>query len=131
MTEERITEIWSEHDADGLAIPCLGERLPEELDRSTVIDPPPLPFGLLPEDIRSAVYMWLVSNVRTTDGLPAVYITSSRLAELLADATGITLTEIQMREAMLLLGMEPIKEQDDCWGYRMHRDCPCVAGRKL
>ena len=126
LTGEQRLEIWSEHDADGMAIPCLGERLPEGLDRETLIDPPPLPFGLLPDAVRVPSYLWLIENVTTAqEDKPAVFIASEELNGMLEEATGITLTDNQLREALLLLGMEPWDAID--WVYRVHRDCPAAS----
>lgn len=125
LTEAQRLEIWSELDNDGLSIPCLGERLPEGLDRGILIDPPPLPFGLLPDVIRVPAFLWLIENVTTTDTGPAVYISSEELNCMLEAGTGITLTDTQVREALLLLGIEPWDAID--WVYRLHKGCPAAA----
>ena len=127
LTDTQLMEIWSATDADGLAMPCLGERLPEGLDRNTLIEPPPLPFGLLPDAIRVPAFLWIIGNVTAAAaGSPAVFITARELADLLESETGITLTETQMREALLHLGMEPWDAGGE-WSYRVRADCPCAA----
>ena len=122
LNDAQLLEIWSEHDADGMATPSLGEWLPEELDRSLLIDPPPPPFGLLDDITRLVVLRWLVENVSLAPSGPAVYVTARQINRLLEDATAFTLTDTQIREALLLLGMEPWDTTD--WVYRIHRDCP-------
>lgn len=124
MTEEQLLKIWSFTDADGLASPCLGKRLPEGIDRDTLADPPPLPFGLLPEDVRMAVCQWLVENV-SIGSWQTVSISSQEINALMKETVKISLTDIQIREAMLLLGMEPW-ETDGEWTYRLQRDCPAA-----
>lgn len=127
LNDTQILEIWSATDADGMAMPCLGERLPEGMDRNTLIEPPPLPFGLLPDAIRVPAFLWIIENVTAAAaGGHAVFITARELAGLLEADTAITLTETQMREALLHLGMEPWDTGGD-WSYRVHADCPCAA----
>ena len=129
LTEAQLLEIWSATDADGMATPCLSERLPEEVDRTLLIDPPPPPFGLLDDTTRLAVLRWLVENVSATSVGPTVYITARQLKGLLENATAVTLTDTQLREALLLLGMEPWDAAD--WVYRLHRDCPAANASML
>ena len=123
LTEDALIQIWSEQDADGMATPSLGERLPEEVDRTLLIDPPYPPFGLLDDTTRLTMLRWLVENVSLAPSGPAVYVTARQINRLLEDATAFTLTDTQIREALLLLGMEPWDTADD-WVYRIHRDCP-------
>lgn len=128
LTEDELIQIWSEHDADGMATPSLGERLPEEVDRALLIDPPPPPFGLLDDTTRLAVLRWLVENVSSSQSGPAVYVTARQINRLVESGVGITLTDTQLSEALLLLGMEPWDTTD--WVYRIHRDCPAASGGK-
>ena len=125
LTEEELIQIWSEHDEDGMATPSLGERLPEELDRTLLIAPPPPPFGLLPEATRLAALRWLVENVSLAPSGPAIYVTARQINDMLEAATAVTLTDTQLSEALLLLGMEPWDTTD--WVYRIHRDCPAAS----
>ena len=125
LTEDELIQIWSEHDADGMATPSLGERLPEELDRSLLIDPPPPPFGLLDDMTRLAALRWLVENVSLAPSGPAVYVTARQINTLVESSVDITLTDTQLCEALLILGMEPWDTTD--WVYRIHRDCPAAS----
>ena len=109
--------MWVE--AEGMLIPWLGERLPEGVSRSELIDPPPLPFALLLEDLCFTVFLWLVENV--TVAADGVFVN-----QRLAAATGISLTETQLEEALLLLGMDPW-DTEDGWVYRVHKDCPAAS----
>ena len=125
MTEAQRMEMWSACDSEGMAIPCLGERLPAGLDRSIMIYPPPFPFGLLPDAICAPVLHWLVGNVATaTRGKPAVYVSPEEINSMLVKDTGIVLTDTQLREALLSLGLEPWDTVD--WIYRLHKDCPAA-----
>ena len=130
LTEDELIQIWSEHDADGMATPSLGERLPEEVDRALLIDPPPPPFGLLDDTTRLAVLRWLVENVSSSQSGPAVYVTARQINRLVESGVGITLTDTQLSEALLLLGVEPWDTADD-WVYRIHRDCPAASASML
>ena len=125
LTEDELIQIWSEHDADGMATPSLGERLPEEVDRALLIDTPPPPVGLLDDTTRLAVLRWLVENVSSSQSGPAVYVTARQINRLVESGVGITQTDTQLCEALLILGMEPWDTTD--WVYRIHRDCPAAS----
>ena len=65
-------------------------------------------FGDLPDNHRAAVCRWFVINIRPAKkGVSASYIASHELGGLLYHFTGIALTETQVQEALLLLGIEP------------------------
>ena len=125
LTGTQLLEIWSATDADGMAMPCLGERLTEELDRTLLNDPPPPPFGLLDDTTRLVVLRWLVENVSTASDCPALYVTAHQINRFVESGVSITLTDTQLSEALLILGMEPWDTTD--WVYRIHRDCPAAS----
>lgn len=81
-------------------------------------------FYDLPEKDRMAVLCWLLLNIRPVKpGAPAAYLASQDIAELASFFTGIRLSGIQVREALLLLAIDP---WDAGWIYRVDRESPCA-----
>ena len=116
MTAEQRERIWSHTDGDGMAVPCVDGG------------PYAVHFGELPSEIRMGAFRWLLLNARTAGaGEPGAYITSHELCGLLGYFTGITMTETQVREALLLLGTEPWDTASGGWTYRVTRGCPCAS----
>ena len=123
LTDELRQQIWSSTDNDGLTTPHVDG---------------PVPFGLTPAFTRLKVFHWLVCNVaplppyndwseavKTT--APAAFISSHELGDLLYHDTGIDLTDAQVQEALLLLGVEPLDGEAADWLYKVHRECPCAS----
>lgn len=116
LTEKTRQRIWNHYDRDGLLTPHV------DTWRGAV------PFGLLDEGIRMAVFLWLLENVKEiAERKPAAYIRSHELGDLLYYFTGISLTDAQVQEALLLLGIEPMDGFAEDWVYRVHKDCPCAS----
>ena len=67
---------------------------------------------------------WLVQNVSSG---PGAFIRSHEIGDLLYYFTGVSLTDAQVQEALLLLGIEPWDTAPEDWVYRVHKDCPCAS----
>lgn len=126
LTEKTRQRIWNHYDRDGLLTPHV------DTWRGAV------PFGLLDERTRTAVSLWLLENIAPLpfdndwrkEARPiasAAYIRSHELGDLLYYFTGISLTDAQVQEALLLLGIEPMDGFAEDWVYRVHKDCPCAS----
>ena len=116
LTEKTRQRIWNHYDRDGLLTPHV------DTWRGAV------PFGLLDERTQMAASLWLLENVKETAALkPAAYIRSHELGDLLYYFTGISLTDAQVQEALLLLDVEPVDGFAEDWVYRVHKDCPCAS----
>ena len=114
LTDEERKRIWSHTDINGMTVPCVG-------DGNHMVH-----FGDLPDNHRAAVCRWFVINIRPAKkGVSASYIASHELGGLLYHFTGIALTETQVQEALLLLGIEPWDTALGDWTYRISRDCSC------
>ena len=86
--------------------------------------PDTIHFHALPRKDRMAVLCWLLMNIRPVKpGAPAAYMTSHDIAELASFFTGVRLNSIQVREALLLLAIDP---WDADWIYRVDRERPCA-----
>lgn len=104
--------LWTNKDLNGIPVPIIncGPDIPH--------------FHDLPEKDRMAVLCWLLLNIRPAKpGKPGAYLTSQETAELASFFTGIRLNSIQVREALLLLAIDP---WDADWVYRVDRESPCA-----
>ena len=112
LTDQERLRIWSYTDADGMATPHV------DTYRYAI------PFGLLSPDARNDTLIWLVQNVNSG---PGAFIRSNEIGDLLYYFTGVSLTDAQVQEALLLLGIEPWDTVPEDWVYRVHKDCPCAS----
>ncbi|MDO5456680.1 MAG: hypothetical protein Q4F25_07185 [Eubacteriales bacterium] len=116
LTDKHRERIWNHYDWDGLLTPHV------DTWRGAV------PFGLLDERTRMTASLWLLENVKEMkEQKPAAYICSHELGDLLYFFTGISLTDAQVQEALLLLGIEPMDSFAEDWCYRIHKSCPCAS----
>ena len=112
MVKERTDRLWSNADLNGIPVPIIN------------CGPDILHFHALSEKDRMAVLCWLLLNIRPAKpGKPAAYLTSHDIAELASFFTGVRLNSIQVREALLLLAIDP---WDADWVYRVDRESPCA-----
>lgn len=112
LTDQERLRIWSCTDADGMSTPHV------DTDRYAT------PFGLLATSVRNDTLIWLVQNVGSGSG---AFIRSHEIGDLLYYYTGANLTDAQVQEALLLLGIEPWDTVPEDWVYRVHKDCPCSS----
>ena len=116
LTDKHRERIWNHYDRDGLLTPHV------DTWRGAV------PFGLLDERTRMAASLWLLENVKEMkEQKPAAYIRSHELGDLLYFFTGVSLTDAQVQEALLLLDIEPMDGFAEDWCYRVHKSCPCAS----
>lgn len=126
LTEKTRQRIWNHYDRDGLLTPHV------DTWRGAV------PFGLMDERTRMTASLWLLENIaplplyndrskEARAAAPAAYIRSHELGDLLYFFTGVSLTDAQVQEALLLLGIEPMDGFAEDWVYRVHKDCPCAS----
>ena len=136
LTEEQLLRIWSFTDRAGMAMPYVGRISPAAAPPELWTDPglnpamlpDPLPFGLMEHRIRTTVFHWIMENVsEAPERHSGVYLNSSEASALLNHDTGIELTDTQMQEAMLMMGIEPYDCEQADWVFRLHRDCPLAS----
>ena len=107
--------LWTNKDLNGIPVPVVncGPDIPH--------------FHDLPEKDRMAVLCWLLLNIRPAKpGAPAAYLASQDIAELAFFFTGVRLNSIQVREALLLLAIDPWDASGRDWVYRVDRESPCA-----
>ena len=130
LTEEQRNRVWSCYDNDGMLTPHV------DTWEGAV------PFGCLRERLQEKALFWLASNVypvppyndwgRESSARPrakasAACITSQELGSLLHHQTGILLTDAQVQEALLLVGIEPLDGSGTDWVYKVYRSSPCAC----
>ena len=107
--------LWANADQTSISLPIITSG------------PDTIHFHALSEKDRMAVSCWLLLNIRPAKpGAPAAYMTSQDVAELASFFTGIRLSGIQAREALLLLAIAPWDASGRDWVYRVDRDSPCA-----
>ena len=112
MIKMRTDRLWSDKNLNGSTVPVVN------------CGPDTIHFYALSEKDRMAVLCWLLLNIRPAKpGKPAAYLTSQETAELASFFTGIRQSSIQVREALLLLAIDP---WDADWIYRVDRGSPCA-----
>ena len=115
MVKVQSDRLWGNKDHIGISVPIVncGQDAPHFYDLS--------------EKNRMAVSCWLLLNIRPAKpGTPAAYMTSQDVAELASFFTGICLNAAQVREALLLLAIEPWEASGRDWVYRVDRESPCA-----
>lgn len=114
ITEKQRMRMWSAYDAEGMLTPCA--------------DGGELPFGMLPEEERLTSCRWFVLSVWPQRGKgSAAFIRSHELGDLLYFYTGVSLTDNQVQESLMLLGIESWGINGEDCVYRISRDCPCAS----
>ena len=112
MIKMRTDRLWSDKNLNGSTVPVVN------------CGPDTIHFYALPKKDRMAILCWLLLNIRPAKpGKPAAYLTSQETAELASFFTGVRLNSIQVREALLLLAIDP---WDADGIYRVDRESPCA-----
>jgi len=81
----------------------------------------------LPEDIQRKVSDWIFGKLWKIQS-PNYNHNSYELKHLLEKDTGIYLTNNQMKDAMLMEGFHPVKENELNWVYCISQQSPAFTG---
>lgn len=115
MMRTQLDRLWSNKDLNGTTVPIVN------------CGPDTIHFHALSEKDRMAVLCWLLLNIRPAKpGKPAAYLTSQETAELASFFTGVRQSSLQVREALLLLAIDPWDASGRDWVYRVDRESPCA-----
>ena len=126
LTDQMRERIWNHYDRDGMRMPHV------DTFRGAI------PFGDIPERIQETVLHQLLINIAPmpsynnwSKAKPSLsqpyFIRSHEIGDLLYFFMGISLTDAQVQEALLSLGIEPVSGwQEDC-EYRVYPDCPWAS----
>ena len=115
MVKMQSDRLWANKEHIGISVPIVN------------CGQDALHFYNLSEKDRTAVLCWLLLNIRPgRPGTPAAYMTSQDVVELASFFTGVCLNVAQVREALLLLAIEPWDAFGWDWVYRVDRESPCA-----
>lgn len=115
MVKMQSDRLWENKEHIGISVPIVN------------CGQDALHFYNLSEKDRTAVLCWLLLNIRPgRPGTPAAYMTSQDVVELASFFTGVCLNVAQVREALLLLAIEPWDAFGWDWVYRVDRESPCA-----